>query len=162
MLFSGRKAGQTTAISLIWVHKSTKSHFLRVQRLDSAQTAPYKIHQAKASTTTLQHWTGPWPHWNTVPRHTNNNDIHQEPCPAVYELDTLYLHNAVLSKDGNLAPVMTPCKVHAIIRPSTSLTGLTFMCRHWTQTNSILCIKTTAKHQQSWMYASLHIHTPAC
>jgi len=46
------------------------------------------------------------------------------------ESDTLYLHNAVLSKDGNLAPVMTPCKVHAIIRPSTSLTRLTFMCRH--------------------------------
>jgi len=45
MLFSGRKAGQTTAISLIWVHKSTKSHFLRVQRLDSAQTARYTIHQ---------------------------------------------------------------------------------------------------------------------
>jgi len=77
------------------------------------------------------------------------NDLLEELCLAVNECDTQYLLNAVLFKDGNLAPVMTPCKITAIVRPSASLARLTFSRRHETQTNGILYIKTTAAHPQT-------------
>jgi len=55
----------------------------------------------------------------------------------------LYLLNAGLANDSDLAPVVAPGKVAAIIGPSTCLARLVFMCRHKTQTKSIFCHKNT-------------------
>jgi len=119
--------------------------------MESAVTSPQKINWVKASVTTslVLSWAAS-DLIETLYQSTHNKEqlaARTLSCSVQYKSGTLYLLYAVWSEDGDLAQVMTPCKVGTIIRPSTSLARLTFMWWHETQTNSILCIKTTAMHQ---------------
>jgi len=54
---------------------------------------------------------------------------------------SLYLLDALWANESNLAPVMAPGKVNAIIRPRTCLAWLVFIWWHHTKTDGILCQK---------------------